>query len=262
MSLFAKRKNENSYPSPTLTTSLLPTQLYIYSSHVLSILTSPLHARRLRHIEDLQTLAGWLSRQSWRHAHHQSLSAPETGAVVAKEEPPLAMGRSTTQRPPVSSGSRHYLDVRRRTAATGGGVGVETPGIGVGGTSEPASGFATGANTPALVSRNSYGAIASSPTTTTPIGGGAETSPAPGGGGGGGGGAGIVEAAAGPRTGLTARKATTTRAGAGGCKIVVWRQGDGFAARGNSVAGFVEINRAVRPPPPPPLSHTLPLSLS
>ncbi|KWU43933.1 hypothetical protein RHOSPDRAFT_34554 [Rhodotorula sp. JG-1b] len=245
------------YPSPTLTTSLLPTQLYIYSSHVLSILTSPLHARRLRHIEDLQTLAGWLSRQSWRHAH-QSLPASETGAVVVKEEPPLAMGRSTTQRPPVSSGSRHYLDARRRTAATGGGVGVETPEIGRGGggggISEPPSGFATGANTPALVSRNSYGAIASSPTTTTPIGGGAETSLAPGGGGGGGG-AGVVEAAAGPRTGLTARKPTTTRAGAGGCKVVVWRQGDGFAARGNSVAGFVEINRAalkLLPPGPPP----------
>ncbi|GAA5964035.1 hypothetical protein JCM8115_000877 [Rhodotorula mucilaginosa] len=250
------------YPSPTLTTSLLPTQLYIYSSHVLSILTSPLHARRLRHIEDLQTLAGWLSRQAWRHLQPPT---PGTVGVGSKDEPPLAMGRSTTQRPPVSSssaGSRHYLDARRRMAtAPGGGMGVETPGIGGGGggggggPSEPASGFATGANTPALVSRNSYGAIASSPTTTTPIGGGVgeASASAPGGGGGG---AGVVEAAA--AAGRTTRKqTTTTRAGggAGGCKIVVWRQGDGFAARGNSVAGFVEINRAalkLLPPSPPP----------
>ena len=147
-------------------------------------------------------------------------------------------------------------------------MGVETPGIGGGGggggggPSEPASGFATGANTPALVSRNSYGAIASSPTTTTPIGGGVgeASASAPGGGGGG---AGVVEAAA--AAGRTTRKqTTTTRAGggAGGCKIVVWRRGDGFAARGNSVAGFVEINRAVRsrPAPPRPPSVTLLLS--
>lgn len=146
-------------------------------------------------------------------------------------------------------------------------MGVETPGIGGGGggggggPSEPASGFATGANTPALVSRNSYGAIASSPTTTTPIGSGVgeASASAPGGGGG----AGVVEAAA--AAGRTTRKqTTTTRAGggAGGCKIVVWRRGDGFAARGNSVAGFVEINRAVRsrPAPPRPPSVTLLLS--
>lgn len=255
------------YPSPTLTTSLLPTQLYIYSSHVLSILTSPLHARRLRHIEDLQTLAGWLSRQSWRH--QSSPAAAETavgGPVVAKEEPPLAMGRSTTQRPSVSSRTR-YLDARRRmaTATAAGGVGVETPGLlggGVGGgvTSEPASGFATGANTPALVSRNnSYGATmttspttlsATTTTTITTAGGGV---------------AGVTTAAAGGPAGVeavgsrtTTRRAITTTRGAGtggGCKIVVWRQEDGFAARGNSVAGFVEINRAalkLLPPSPPP----------
>lgn len=38
------------------------------------------------------------------------------------------------------------------------------------------------------------------------------------------------------------------KAGMGGVKIVVWRKEDGWCGRGNSVQGFVEMNRAVRSP--------------
>lgn len=36
-----------------------------------------------------------------------------------------------------------------------------------------------------------------------------------------------------------------SRAGSGGCKIVIWSDKDGFCARGNTVNGWVELNRAV-----------------
>ncbi|GAA5988886.1 hypothetical protein JCM10908_006211 [Rhodotorula pacifica] len=233
------------YPSPTLTTSLLPTQLYIYSSLVLPILSSPAHARRLRHIEDFQTLAGWLARQSWRHQSAASTigassSSGAAGAIgrpgLVKDEP-LAMGRSTTQRPLVGS------HAAARVAGGGGGGALDSPGFGFGyaGTG-PASGFATGANTPALVSRTSFGASNSAANRSSSVG------PADSGktGDADGGSLAVLTGGGGPRK---------ARAGAGGCKIVVWRQGDGFAARGNTVAGFVEINRAalkLLPPSPAP----------
>ncbi|GAA6018809.1 hypothetical protein JCM8202_002243 [Rhodotorula sphaerocarpa] len=241
------------YPSPSLTTGLLPTQLYIYSSLVLPILASPVHARRLRRIEDLQTLAGWLARQSWRHQHPSSgaTSGPASAAAatapsvtsaragVAKGEP-LAMGRSTTQRP-VGLASRFG----GLGADVDGSAALESPGfVGTG----PASAFATGANTPSLVPRTSaVGGSAASPG----VGGGAV--------------AGATAAAAVESKLLDAEGAfkvlsggggaKKARAGAGGCKVVVWRQADGFAARGNTVAGFVEINRAalkLLPPSPAP----------
>ncbi|POY76273.1 hypothetical protein BMF94_0468 [Rhodotorula taiwanensis] len=219
------------FPSPTLTTSLLPTQLYIYSSLVLPILASPVYARRLRHIEDLQTLAGWLARQSWRHQHSPSLplrssSSQNVSSAIGKEEP-LAMGRSTTQRP-AGIASRFGLGADRAIA-------LESPGFSGTG---PASAFATGANTPALVSRASFSAGLAS--TIGPGGGGGSG----GGGVGAGGKDGKLLDAEGAMSVLSGKGGKKARAGAGGCKVVVWRQADGFAARGNTVAGFVEINRA------------------
>jgi translation initiation factor eIF-2B subunit gamma len=47
---------------------------------------------------------------------------------------------------------------------------------------------------------------------------------------------------------------SSSRAGAGGCKIIIWNEQNGFCARGNTVPGWVEINRAVSVKLSPPLS--------
>ncbi|GAA6033252.1 hypothetical protein JCM8097_003017 [Rhodosporidiobolus ruineniae] len=206
------------FPSPTLTTSLLPTQLYIFSSLLLPILRSPDHSRRLKHMENLRELAGWLSRLSWRKNGRDALGALGHASRATKEDG-LAMGRSSTQRP---AGQARNFNQPRRDA-------YEAPSL-----------PQTGANTPALVSRASwrpdlgasggYGAAAS-----------VRADPAA---------FGLGGAAGGKKM-----SAAQARAGAGGCKVVVWRQSDGFAARGNTVAGWVEINRAalrLLPPSPPP----------
>ncbi|GAA6016789.1 hypothetical protein JCM10207_003252 [Rhodosporidiobolus poonsookiae] len=199
------------YPSPTLTTSLLPCQLYICSSLLLPILRSPDHSRRLKHMENYRELAGWIARLSWRNKGRSALGAQGKLAhahSTAKEDG-LAMGRSSTQ-PPLGPPRPHQQF-------------FEMP-------SMPP----TGANTPALVSRASWRPdLGAAPTSFAAATGGAAAS-----------------AALGKK-----QSAAQARAGAGGCKVVVWRQADGFAARGNTVAGWVEINRAalrLLPPQPTP----------
>lgn len=231
------------FPAPTLTTSLVPTQLYIFSSLVLPILTSPTHSRRLRNMEDLPALAGWISRLAWRNNGREQLGLSSTGGRPGAassscggkgaREDGLALGRSTTQ-PPAGTGRKDVLGLETATGAP--------------------SGTGTGVNTPALVSRSSWRPDlgASSPLSAagaaSPSGGlfGASAASA------------AAEAAnerweaalsggaaGGPLAGK--KSVAAQRAGKGGCKIVVWRVEDGFAARGNTVSGFVEINRAVRP---------------
>ncbi|GAA5821778.1 hypothetical protein JCM3770_000140 [Rhodotorula araucariae] len=227
------------FPAPTLTTSLLPTQLYIFSSLLLPVLTSPTHARRLRGMEDLPALAGWVSRLVWRHKGREQLglAGPTGGSPdLSAREDGLALGRSTTQ-PPAGTARKDVLGLE---SAAGGGA---------------ASGPGTGVNTPALVSRSSWrsemAASPGSPAGTSPYGvvGGASASAA-------------AADAANERwaaalggQSLAKKSAAGARAGKGGCKVVIWRQADGFAARGNTVSGFVEINRAalrLLPPAPPP----------
>ncbi|GAA5900901.1 hypothetical protein JCM6882_005972 [Rhodosporidiobolus microsporus] len=205
------------FPSPTLTTGLLPTQLYIFSSLLLPVLRSPDYSRRLKHMENFHELAGWVSRLAWRKGGREALGALGKQHLAHKEDG-LALGKSTTQRALGLARNHHQP---RRDA-------YEAP-------SFPP----TGANTPALVSRASW---------RPDLGAGGGQSFA----------SGAAAAGAGIVTSGSAGKkasAAQARAGAGGCKIVVWRQSDGFAARGNTVPGWVEINRAalrLLPPSPPP----------
>ena len=48
----------------------------------------------------------------------------------------------------------------------------------------------------------------------------------------------------------------------GGCKIVLWRASDGWCGRGNTVAGWVEMNRAVSLHLSPSIDRTKPSLLS
>lgn len=175
-------------------------------------------------MEDFPALAGWISRLSWRHHGRAQLGfrpLPGKGGHVAREDG-LALGRSTTE-PPAGVGRKDLVGLSDSAAA--------------------ASMPPTGANTPALVSRQSWRPDLG---TASNFGAGAAGEAAQ------------IQAANerwaqalsgdGAATAAAAGKkgsAASARAGAGGCKIVVWTQADGFAARGNSVGGFVEINRAV-----------------
>ncbi|GAA5821791.1 hypothetical protein JCM11251_001026 [Rhodosporidiobolus azoricus] len=201
------------FPSPTLTTGLLPTQLYIFSSLLLPVLRSPDYSRRLKHMESFRDLAGWVSRLSWRKSGREALGAlGKFGIGKGTKEDGLAMGKSTTQR---ALGLGKDWERPRRDAY------------------EASSFPPSGINTPALVSRTSWRPDL--------------------------GASGGASAAAGMdlpgSTGGKKASAAQARAGAGGCKIVIWRQSDGFAARGNTVPGWVEVNRAalrLLPPAPPP----------
>ncbi|GAA5821492.1 hypothetical protein JCM10212_001489, partial [Sporobolomyces blumeae] len=273
----------NKYPCPTLTTSLLPTQLYIFSALLLPLLasaststssssvslsTSPLvHlTKRLRQMETVQEFVGWVARQEWRHASRTttttttsrggssggrepspSLSSVLTGRRRPDDEQGLAMGRSTTQRP-VESFVRAKAGVDARgvghgRSARGGADGVSSSEGGAGWRSEPPTG---GTNTPALVSRtNSWRPDLASRSSLGEGGGGT------------GSGANGLGLGGGSRTGEFGGASAKGRAGKGGCKVVVWRKEDGFCARGNTVPGWVEINRAalkLLPPAPPPTS--------
>jgi len=178
------------YPSPTLTTQLLPTQLYIFSSLLLPLLTTSdaSLSRRLKSFESVRELAGWLARSNWRKGR-ESL-------FPLRGDEGLAMGRSTTQLP-----SSTYLPTTSNGEDGEGRSEPQTPGI----------------MTPALVTRNSWLSRRNSVVTTNAGGGGGKKE--------------------GDRN---------SRSGAGGCKVVVWEEKDGFCARGNTVNGWVEINRAVR----------------
>ncbi|GAA5912766.1 hypothetical protein JCM8208_004065 [Rhodotorula glutinis] len=275
------------YPSPTLTTSLLPTQLYILSHLVLPLLTAREgdHARAVRRCEDLPALVGWIARRAWRQggrgrgraglgvglgaggggdaagAGGKGGNGKSSAAAPAREDG-LALGRSTTQPP---SGTRRK-DV----------LGLEGEGIGGGGSGTMTGGAGgTGVNTPALVSRSSWraegGALgaggAASPVGTPGSGAGAggagglfgasgagAAGAGVGGGGGGASGSGDGDES-GAGSGSARKSLAAARAGKGGCKVVVWRAADGFCARGNTVGGFVEINRAalrLLPPSPAP----------
>ncbi|GAA6017907.1 hypothetical protein JCM11491_001211 [Sporobolomyces phaffii] len=224
----------NKYPSPTLTTSLLPTQLYIFSSLVLPLLRtnaaqpqtpeSQQLLRRLKSFESVKELVGWIARSNWRKGGREDWSAPRRAGTGSGGVDPLsrelAMGRSTTQLP------TYAIDHARGagSSARGGGVGLrsepQTPG-----TTTP---------TPALVSRNSWLDSTSSRSQHPSAG----------------------LAGAGGSAGPASH--AQSRAGAGGCKIVVWNERDGFCARGNTVAGWVECNRAALKlvPPQPPATST------
>jgi len=185
-----------SFPSPTLSTALLPTHLYIFSSLLLPFLTSPDHARRISHLETIRELAAFVARRQWRHKGQQSLSPSP-----ASREDGLALGRSTTQKP--------FAPNPVRAAAA-----PLSP--------EPTWPH-TGANTPALGRTPGLGSRAYDSEWQW------------------------SEAGSKPRL--------ASRAGMGGCRLVIWREKDGWAARGNTVAGWVELNRAALrlvPAGPPP----------
>lgn len=220
------------YPSPTLTTNLLPTQLYIFSSVVLPLLRAssteddPALVRRLKQFESVRDLVGWIARSNWRKRGTEDVALSSCCSSRASRRHvhnegggggrELAMGRSTTQAPTYRIDQALVAGSGQRGG--GGGVG------GVGGgrqpvgstTSEPQTPGTT-TPTPALVSRHSW--LDSSKS-------------------------------GGPAASLLAQSGAQShaqsRSGAGGCKVVVWTDRDGFCARGNTVAGFVELNRAVR----------------
>lgn len=86
----------------------------------------------------------------------------------------------------------------------------------------------TGANTPALVSRGSWTARAGSVDFAN-------------------GNSWTQQGGTLSGTGLSGSPATmaSKHAASGGCKVVIWTAQDGWCGRGNTVAGWVEMNRAV-----------------
>ncbi|GAA5856092.1 hypothetical protein JCM9279_002362, partial [Rhodotorula babjevae] len=162
------------YPSPTLTTALVPTQLYILSHLVLPLLAATDgdgdHARAVRRCEDLPALVGWIARRAWRGRGSGRAQlglggggggggaapgegAKGNGASHPAREDGLALGRSTTQ-PPAGTRRKDVL-------------GLDEAG---------ATGSATGVNTPALVSRAAWalgGEAGGGSPVSTPGGGGA-----------------------------------------------------------------------------------------
>ncbi|KAK4050652.1 Translation initiation factor eIF-2B subunit gamma [Microbotryomycetes sp. JL201] len=202
----------SNFPSPTVTTALLPTQLYVFSHKVLPALSAPEYSRRLRQMENIREFAAWVCRLAWRGKGSNAIGQREASSV--SREDGLAMGRSTTQAPLIaeSRSSRHVAGRGRADAES---------------TSH------TGANTPALLSRagsnwrqNSvdFAASASWGERSAPLLSNAPTE-------------------------------ASKHAGTGGCKVVIWRSTDGWAGRGNTVAGYVEMCRAslkLLPPNPPP----------
>ncbi|GAA5909777.1 translation initiation factor eIF2B subunit gamma [Sporobolomyces salmoneus] len=185
------------YPSPTLTTSLLPTQLYIFSSLLLPLLRTtndPKLLRRLKSFESVRDLVGWIARTHWRKRGIEDISLASAGSKGSEGAEGtgtgggLAMGRSTTQFPTYTSPSTQPQAARSTNSRSE----PQTPG-----TTTP---------TPALLPRTSW----LDPSHTSP----SSTNVAAGG------------------------------SGSGGCKIVIWNDSDGFCARGNTVPGYIELNRA------------------
>lgn len=181
------------FPSPSLSTNLLPTQLYIFSSTILSFLSSPIHDNRLRHLENFHQVAAWISRLAWRDQGRGSLSSPaltsssnEDGTEVVHD---LSKARSTTLQPQ----KRLFPSTSTLSQTT------------------------TSRARPSLPSMPSdyplWGETSLHATNTTPSG-----------------------------------SSSVRKGGSGGCKIVIWRKADGWCGRGNTVAGWVEMNRAVRCP--------------
>lgn len=173
----ADRLATRSFPSPTLSTSLLPSQIYIMSSYLLPLLSSPAHDRRLRHMENLREFAAWVSRLAWRNGGRDAVGYRDPR--LTQREDGIAMGRSTTSMPVGNAEQR---------------VGESMP--------------QTGANTPALNAHARFG--------TNPWG--------------------EIE---------SSHLLQKPRVPGGGCKVVLWRASDGWCGRGNTVAGWIEMNRAV-----------------
>ena len=202
------------YPrGPTLTTRLLPAQLYVMSREILGLLTDPKWQRRLEGMETVREFVGWVARLDWRHGGRDRVGYRDPGTV--QREDGLGMGRSTTQlaasRPPASTGpSKPTLD-RSVSYAT-------------------SSGHATGANTPSLVSRSSFFRAAGTGIEGAPR---RDQSTAD-----------WSDAAGASLT----SKSRMSREGAGSVQIVIWRDSDGWCGRGNTVQGWIDNNRAVSLP--------------
>ncbi|GAA5950092.1 hypothetical protein JCM3765_004193 [Sporobolomyces pararoseus] len=201
-SLFKKFK------STTLTTSLLPTQLYIFSSLILPLLKTSQDddekdeekrdlLKKLKSFESVKELVGWLARTNWRKRGKQDLVSQQQ-QQRSRGGGELAMGRSTTQLPSSTIYNNSYSNEPLRQTNTGTATATQTPG-----TTTP---------TPALISRtswldtNHHHHESSSSTNSN--------------------------------------NSNNSRQGRGGCKILIWKESDGFCARGNTVSGFVELNRA------------------
>ncbi|KDE04689.1 hypothetical protein MVLG_04912 [Microbotryum lychnidis-dioicae p1A1 Lamole] len=204
------------FPSPTLSTTLLPCQVYIFSSLIFPLLTSPNNARRLSHMESLREFAGWVARLWWRNSGKDAVGYRDVRS--AQREDGLAMGRSTTQAPlSLSHPSKFPF--------------ANSP--------QSLSGPQTGANTPALVSRSSW--------LRTSISNGPNNGEWD---------HGLLSKAAIGGAGAGGRK--NDRAATGGCKLVIWKSHDGWCGRGNTVAGYVELNRSALKllPAQPPATNT------
>ncbi|KAL8278894.1 hypothetical protein RQP46_008765 [Phenoliferia psychrophenolica] len=176
------------FPSPTLSTALLPSQIYIMSSFILPLLSSPIHERRIRHMENLRELAAWISRLAWRNGGRDAVGYRPPRLV--QREDGIAMGRSTTLLPVGSA-------IGQRGAESMPQTGANTPAL---------NAHRPGTNPWEEVEKEQYQKGAKVP--------------------------------------------------GGGCKIVLWRASDGWCGRGNTVAGWVEMNRAALKLLPPSAAAT------
>lgn len=227
-----------------MSTALLPTQIHVLSSQVLDLLKDEKNERRLRHMDSLRDLIGWIARLSWRNRGRDNVGYSAPSALCVEDG--LAKGRSTTQRPVGVENSLGVFEERGSGAGTprkGGEGGKE------GGRSDwersnlaPSRQLSelnlNGLSTSSLPSHIVSTTLPTLPPPTT-------TLPLP------------------PPTKSTTRSATTignasasTKKGATGlggsgngrgkCEIVFWRAEDGWCGRGNTVAGWIEMNRTVR----------------
>ncbi|KAM0745848.1 hypothetical protein T439DRAFT_384561 [Meredithblackwellia eburnea MCA 4105] len=178
------------YPSPTLSTTLLPTQIYILSASLLPLL-SPLstHDQKLRHMDSIRDLAGWVSRLAWRNKGRGDVGFGRRGG----QEGDGGMGRSSMMRTPRGG----------FVSSTIGGRGESIP--------------PTGANTPALNHSSRFG----------------------------------FEDELLVGTGSAGDKKKQPKIPTGGCKVLVWKVENGWCGRGNTVGGWVELNRAALKHLPP-----------
>lgn len=191
-------------PAPTFSTALLPAHVFVLSSIALRTLTDPTHARRIRHTETIRAFIGWLARLAWRKGGRDSLTPNKAKSKSLNDE--LALGRSTTQPAPSLSAVTRF-NLENGTASSIPQTGTNTP------------------HRPPLVTlASSSGAWTDSVASRAP----SQLN--------------LGQALANGVSGSIG--GARNRAGAGGCRIVIWRREHGFMCRANTVAQYVECSRA------------------
>lgn len=213
-----------------MSTGLLPTQVYVLSVEVLDLLREGKNERRLRHMESIRDLIGWISRLAWRKRGRNAVNYSPPSLLHVEDG--LAGGRSTTQLPvgvanrllPFARGeemsSPHSLSLGGTPRKSSTPISPAAPTTTTKGRSEWDK--ANLAPSRQLSELNLHGLERSSTSLTAPG----------------------VRRATGGGTGGAGN-------GRGKCEIVIWTKEDGWCGRGNTVAGWIEMNRAV-------CSHSLP----